>query len=250
MLTLLWGVGQMTVPAVAETQHDVLPVTYFPWPPYIYDGPEGPTGPHVLRFLKITDKAALKVSWLRTTVEGETKMLNQGRRAFCSTGKLYNQARAKLWQFLPYAFALAPKSIILTRPDKHQQVSSHRSFEDLLKNASLTGALLGGATYGQDADDYLATGPAWIVRTGTSDVQLINMVLAGRADYAAVQEMQWSIAQARTPAATSLVQADTMIALPAQPIFLACSRNVPAGTMTRLENALKQLGFKRWALPN
>lgn len=234
------------------TQDDtaILAVTYFPYPPYIY-AEEGrpPTGPHILRFLRITDRAGFQVKWHLTTVEGETRMLDQGRRSICSTGKLYNTVRAKKWTYLPYVFAMAPRVVVMAKSEDTNDFD-HRSMLSLLMDRTHVGALLGGATYGEEVDQFLAENPDWILRTGKTDIQLIDMVLKDRADYAVVQEMQWHIAKSRNPAAAAMSIAPSIPPIPKQPIFLACSRDLPEETLARLGKAMIEEGFPYQALPN
>lgn len=228
----------------------ILAVTYFPYPPYIYTEENAPpTGPHILRFLRITDRAGFQVRWHLTTVEGEGRMLDQGRRQFCSTGKIYNTVRARKWTYLPYVFAMAPRAVVMATRDNVRQMADHSSLLSLLMDDAHVGTLLGGATYGVEVDQYLAENPPWIVRTGKSDVQLLEMVLAGRAHYAVVQEMQWHIAKSRNPDAASLRIVENIAAIPKQPIFLACSRDLPAETLALLGKAMIEEGFPYRALP-
>lgn len=235
---------------VQNTTPATLAVTYFSYPPYIYVEQEGaPSGPHILRFLRITNRAGIDVQWHQTTVEGETRMLDQGRRPFCSTGKLYNTDRAQRWTYLPYVFAMAPRAVVMAKPENIQTLGDHTDLLSLLMDRSWIGALLGGATYGVDVDQFLAENPEWVLRTGKTDIQLLEMVLANRAHYAVVQEMQWHIAKNRNPDTAALRIIENIPALPKQPIFLACSRDLPEGILRRMGKAMIEEGFPYRSLP-
>lgn len=226
-----------------------LAVTYHAYPPNIIDTEDQPRGLFVTRLKRIADKAGLTIAWQRSSVEEEVRMLNDGKRAFCTSGKLYSEERARQWIYIPYVFALASANIVVANPDVAADVAQHDTVANLLRNHRLTGALLSGATYGERVDRFLlADRPLWVLRSGRSDHQLLSMVSVNRADYAIVQERQWQMAQATAPEMTKLVAISTLREAANRPIYLACSRTLDMSVMRSLADAMASLGFPYRAL--
>ncbi len=232
-----------------EGSAPILAVTYYAYPPNIVDAEGHPRGLFVTKLEQIADIAGLTIAWQRSSVEEEVRMLNDGKRAFCTSGKLYSEDRARQWIYIPYIFAFASTNIVVASPSAAGHVAAHDTVIELLRNHQLTGALLNGATYGGRVDSFLrADRPLWVLRTGRSDHQLLTMVSLDRADYAIVQKRQWQMAQATDPIMNQLVVIPTLSEETTRPIYLACSRTLDMSVMRSLADAMASLGFRYRAL--
>lgn len=226
-----------------------LAVTYYEYPPNIMEVEGRPRGLFVTKLNQIADKAGLTIDWQRSSIEEEARMLKDGKRDFCTSGKLYSEDRAGQWIYIPYVFAFASANIVVASPHAAEHVAAHDTVTDLLRNYRLTGVLLSGATYGNRIDRYLRTDrPLWVSRTARSDHQLLTMVSVDRADYAIVQERQWQMAQASTPILNQLVVIPTLRERATRPIYLACSRTLDMSVIQSLADAMASLGFPYQAL--
>jgi hypothetical protein len=221
-----------------------LAVTYYHYPPHLLVVDGLPAGLYAEQINKIADRAGFDVAWQPSSIDEEARMLDDGRRLICTTGRLRTPERAAVWSFLPYIFDVVPGDLVVAAPDQAEKVRNHGSLVNLVRDKSLIGALLESGVYGEEVDTALETEqPRWILRTGKTDLQLLNMVLAGRAHYAIVPEDQWHFATGENPEIGNLVPIHNVGTMPSLPIFIACSRSLPKSTMHALGDAMAQLGF-------
>lgn len=224
-------------------------VTYYHYPPEIRITEGVPRGKYIDAWEAIAGEANLTVNWVPSTIDEEASMLDKGVRAICTTGRMPTAERAKRWDFLPYLFDVVPGDVLLTVEDHRKEVEAHKHIGNLIKDGSLTGALLESGIYGSEVDVFLLSAPEWIIRTGKSDLQLMNMVLVGRADYTIVPEMQWGEARNVLPLAANLIEVPDFGTHPSYPIYIACSRSLPRKMFHALDTSMKTLGYKPGNIP-
>lgn len=252
LLTVIVGAGVLWITQAAgasstglgDSDAPHLAITYYDYPPNIMDVDGRPRGLFVTKLKRIADKAGFRIVWQRSSVEEEVRMLNDGKRAFCTSGKLFSEDRARQWIYIPYVFAFASANIVIAHPSVADRVSAHSATSDLVRDHRLKGALLSGATYGGRIDRFLRTDrPLWVLQTGRSDQQLLTLVAMARADYAIVQERQWQMALATDPSLGDLVNVAGLRELAHRPIYLACSRTLEMSVVRSLADAMASLGF-------
>lgn len=226
-----------------------LTVTYYHYPPDIIVKDGKPEGKYIDALDAIATEAGYKVHWLASSIDDEADILNDGRRAICTTGRMPTRERAKRWAFLPFVFDIVAGDIVLALPHLADRIRLHGNITALVKNSSLTGTLLESGVYGDEVDAILAKSPSWILRTGKTDFQLMNMLLAGRAHYTIVPENQWIEARKVHPQTTKLVALPDFDTLPPYPIYVACSRGVGEETMRKLSDAMHALGYNPGTIP-
>ena len=230
--------------SVLADERQPLAVTYYHYPPYLLIENGKPAGLYADNVVRIAEMAGMRVVWQLSTIDEEARMLDDGRRPFCTTGRLPTPERIKNWAFLPYIFDVVPGDIVVSSKSHLQQVRDHTDVAELVSDKTLTGTLLESGIYGDAVDKILNTqNPSWILRTGKTDFQLINMILAGRAHYGIVPEDQWQFALRDNPAASQLIEVPNMGTLPSLPIYLACSRKLSKDTLDALAQAMEKLGF-------
>ena len=236
---LLWW----SLPALAE-EKPTLAVTYYHYPPHlkVIDGqPQGQYADHIEKIAKL---AGFTVAWQPSSIDEEARMLDDGRRLICTTGRLRTPDRAAVWSFLPYVFDIVPGDVVIAAPDKAEKVRHHGDLVKLVRDDTLIGALLESGIYGEAVDAVLANEtPRWILRTGKTDLQLLTMIFAGRAHYAIVPEDQWHFATEENPELATLVPIKNIGTMPALPIYIACSRGFSKSTLHALGDAMAELGF-------
>ncbi|WP_417451379.1 substrate-binding periplasmic protein [Kordiimonas sp.] len=246
MKSLLWIAGlllTLSAPVLAEERAPLV-VTYYNYPPHLRIVDGQPAGLYADQIEKIVSLAGFKVAWYPSSIDEEARMLNDGRRLICTTGRLRTPDRAAQWSFLPYIFDIVPGDLVVAVPQEATKIRAHGSLANLVQDKSLIGSLLESGVYGDEVDAILATQTSpWILRTGKTDLQLLNMLLAGRAHYTIVPEDQWHFAKNENPDIEKLVPINSITALPALPIYIACSRHLPQTTLDALSNAMGKLGF-------
>lgn len=226
-----------------------LSVTYYHYPPDIRVVNGAPEGKYIDDLERIANTAGYIVRWIPSTIDDEADMLDDARRAICTTGRMPNRDRTKRWAFLPYIFDVVAGDILVTLPELEDRIRAQGDITTLVHNATFKGALLESGVYGSQVDVFLLSKPDWILRTGKTDFQLMNMILAGRADYTIVPTNQWREARKVHPQTIRLVAIPDFGTHPSYPIFIACSKAVPADTLSALTDAMDKLGFERGQLP-
>jgi len=228
---------------------ETLVVTYYPYPPKIHIVDGVPLGPYIREITQIARTAGYSVKWIPTDIDSEAAMLDDGKRAFCTTGRMPNAERAKRWTFLPYLFDMVPGDTVIAHPAKAQEIRSHGNISEVARNKMFKGALLASGIYGTEIDILLLSEPHWITRTGSMDEQLVRMVLARRADWTIVPKAQWQAITYRLPETRALVEITNFGAHPDYPISIACSKSLRQETVDQLSASMAQHGYAPFTIP-
>lgn len=236
--------------AVSADDKQSLTVTYYHYPPDIVVKNGKPEGRYIDELEAIVTRAGYKVHWMASSIDDEADILNDGRRVICTTGRMPTKDRVTKWTFLPYRFDIVQGDIVLTRPELADRVKLHGHIDALVRNSSLTGTLLESGKYGANVDQFIADNPSWIIRTGKTDFQLMNMLLAGRAHYTIVPENQWEEARKAMPQTMKLVPILDFGTHPDYPIAIACSRSLDGEMFAKLSEAMGAIGYEKIDLPD
>lgn len=234
----------MLLLAQTDTAPQAITFTYYPYPPKMRVEGGTPTGAHPDAIRAITDRAGLALDWLPAGITTETRMLDDGRRAFCTTGRIYSDERAKRWSFLPFIFDAMPGDVAVTRKELEPELRGHGSMAAVVRDPSLRGALHPGSTYGSEIDSFVKTPRDWLFDAGESSLHHVQMVISGRADYTIIPGDQWHTALQSLKGMDTLVMIDDLGTLPPTQLSLACSHGVDADTFSRLRQAMQDLGYK------
>jgi ABC-type amino acid transport substrate-binding protein len=223
-----------------------LAVTYYHYPPKLLVRDGKLSGLYRDQMEDIARRAGYKVDWFKSGLDEEVVLLDAGRRAFCTTGRSYSKERAEKWRFLPYLFDMAEGDAVLVSQAKAEALKRYPSIAEVAQDSQFIGALLGKGVYGYgtSVEAALKRDRAWIDRTATTHGQLMNMVLAGRADWTIVSAPRWSEVQAQGSAASRLVEIPNFGAEPDYPIYIACSRALGDETFKALSHAMGEAGFE------
>lgn len=234
----------LSVHALAAGDKPAINVTYYDYPPTmkIVDG--RPAGPYVDQIVKVAETAGLSIHWLLTTINAETKMLDQGVRQICTTGRLHNDERAARWLYVPYEWDWLPGDIIVSRPEKAAVVAEHPHILDLLHDRSLHPMMVGGSTFGNEVDKAIKYRDHWVANDAGSEIQVIKLIAAGRADYTIIAFDQWEEALVADQSLSFLSALKIDGVLPPAPIYLTCSKATDPQVIVRLGEAMGKLGYK------
>jgi len=248
LLSIAIGFALLSLAGVSA-EDETLAVTYYHYPPKLNVIAGMPSGLYVEQLEDIAHRAGMTVDWLYSDVDEEAAMLDAGRRAFCTTGRMPTIERARRWKFLPFLFDIVPGDTVLTRVDMVAKLKKYDSIADVAKDSGFKGALLESGIYGTAIDVQMIANPPWIARNGAMDLQLMKMVLAGRADWTIVPKDQWEEAKAMLVPTADLVEIPDFGAHPDYPIYIACSKAVSNEAFKALSNGMEAAGFKPGHLP-
>lgn len=234
----------------ALAEDETLAITFYHYPPQLQVEDGEPSGIYYDQLEDVAKRAGYKIDWLHSDLDEEAAMLDAGRRSFCTTGRLPNKERALRWKFLPYLFDVVPGDTVLTRSELAEKLVNFSSITEVAKDSNFTGALLKSGIYGALIDKHLAMGPKWVLRSGATDLQLMKLVLAGRADWTIVPKQQWHEAMRLHRPTSELVEIPNFGAHPDYPIYIACSKALSDEMFTRLSDAMGEAGFTPGNLAN
>lgn len=233
----------------ADTDKRILAITYYHYPPKLLVINGQPSGIYVDQLEDVAKRAGYKINWIFSDIDEEAKMLDDGRRAFCTTGRMPTKERAERWAFLPYLFDVAHKDTILTRADMVEKFANYNSIADVALDTAFKGTLLRSGIYGDIIDQLLESKPSWINLSGATDLQMMKMVLAGRADWTIVPHEQWLEAQKLDREVSQLAELKDFGALSDYPIYIACSKALNQDVLNSLAIAMEAAGFERGEMP-
>jgi polar amino acid transport system substrate-binding protein len=155
------------------------------------------------------------------------------------------------WYRLPEREAVAQYSMpfhedlphtILISPGAVDRVKAHASLEDLMADPGLTVGVIEGVSYGPVLDQMLKTTKNQVMSRTVETTLMMRMVSVGRASYMFVDREDWEHFRQRDQLKQLAVRYD----LPGMPAGLrrhiVCSRDVPAETMNKLNQAIAATG--------
>ncbi len=221
---------------VGETE-PALTLHYQERPPYSSRGPDGrPDGLLVVPLVRAFDRAGIRLHWTMTPSQRQMTMIQSNVGMDCGVGWYRTAEREALGRFSRPIYRDRPY-IALVRGDS--PLRGDRSVASLLADPALQLLVKDGYSYGAEIDPLLAVHKNALHLTSAESAQMASMIAAGRAGWMilAPEEAQMLLKNWTGPAG-----ALRQIALPGLgngPMrHLYCSRRVPEGLMSRIDQAL------------
>lgn len=240
-LALLLG----PLPAFATASDDqAVTITFYDFPPKMLVRDGQMSGPRFDEMNRIAREAGLEVHWAETTLKTEADLLNAGLRKFCATGRAYNDERARLWIYVPYALDLLPRHVLVASRASAMKTLQHDSVKAMLSDSSLRGVFVKEFIYGPEVDPYLDTAKAEISYRPQQIEQALDMVRMKRADFTLVPIHIWDAFRRKFGKDLGLVAIDGLGTIEEQNLYIVCSRSVPAGTIEAISGSMARLGYR------
>lgn len=161
-----------------------------------------------------------------------------GMRNYCSIGWYHLAERTAIAQYsLP--IYTDPTQMVLIAPKAVAQVQAHATLASMLADPALTLGLLDGSSYGAELDARIQRSANRKMLSNVNSVGMMQMVAADRVSYMLSDRTDWNHMRIRHRALDSVVQYEVPDVPPGLKRHIVCSRDIPAATMEKLNQAIR-----------
>ena len=227
--------------AASAPAHTALTIEYRDKPPYSYTEANKPAGFLMERTARLLQRAGIAAHYVEVPIRRTLQHLQANQTALCSPG-LYRTPEREAFARFSLPIHRDKPHVVLAHAGAAAQIRTIGRVAPLFADSSLQPGMLDGASYGQQLDHYLASAARPPVRAQLTPLQLARMVGVRRVDYMLIDEEDLAWLR-RDPefAPLPLVRLELADMPRGELRYLACSQQVPAQTMERLNRAIRQL---------
>jgi hypothetical protein len=163
-----------------------------------------------------------------------------GTPRYCSLGRYRIPQREAMMQYsLP--IHIDPPRIVLAAPHSVERVQSHATLASLLGDPMLAMGMSDGASFGTAIDAMLANAGTKVEKRTVESPIMMKLLAADRVSFVIVDRYAWQYWRLHDPSAQAVVAHDFPDMPPGQKRYLVCSKDVPAETMNRLNDAIRAM---------
>ena len=230
----------LTVSGAASAQGP-LTIEYRDKPPYSYTEAGKPAGFLMERTARLLKRAGIEARYAEVPIRRTLQNLQANQSPLCSPGLYKNPEREAFARFSLPIHRDKPH-VVLAHASVAAQIRALPRVSLLFMDTSLQPGVMDGVSYGQQLDQFIAAAPRPPVRAQLTPLQLARMVGARRVDYMLIDEEDLGWLR-KDPEFTPLPLVRIEFAdMPRGELrYLACSQQVPAATMDRLNQAIREL---------
>lgn len=218
-----------------------LTIEYRDKPPYSYTLDGRPAGFLMERTARLLRRAGVEARYAEVPIRRTLQHLQANQAALCSPGLYKNPEREAFARYSLPIHRDRPH-VVLAHASVAAQIRAMARVAQLFADASLQPGVMDGVSYGQQLDQFLASAARPPVRAQLAPLQLARMVGARRVDYMLIdqEDLNWLRQDAEfTP--LPLVRIEFADMPRGELRYLACSQQVPAATLDRLNQAIREL---------
>jgi len=227
--------------AGAALAQEPLTIEYRDKPPYSHTVDGKPTGFLMERTVKLLRRAGIQARYAEVPIRRTLQHLQANQAPLCSPGLYKNPEREAFARFSLPIHRDKPH-VVLAHAAVVAQIRAIPRIAQLFADASLQPGLMEGVSYGQQLDQLLANAAKLPVRAQLAPLQLARMVGVRRVDYMLIDEedLNWL---RKDPEFTPLPLVRIEFAdMPRGELrYLACSQQVAAQTLDKLNQAIREL---------
>lgn len=206
-------------------------------PPYHYMEKDVARGFLLERSQRIFSAAGIPTRFVSEPQKRIWANFEHGARNYCSISWYRLPEREALGQFSLPIHTDAPHSILIA-PAAVSQVKAHATLASLLSDPSLTLGVVDGVSYGHDIDSMIARSSNQVMRRTVDVTLMMRMLSVGRASYMFVDREDWAFLSKREPQLRVATRHDFPDMPPGLKRHIVCSKDVPAATMNRINQAI------------
>jgi polar amino acid transport system substrate-binding protein len=237
LLQLVW----LTVFAAYVYAEDVVQIYYEERIPYAVTSEKGDvSGLTANPTAKAFNQTGISFQWKKMPFKRQLQSIKYNKKMACGIGWFKKPEREEFALFTNVIYQDKP-SITLSKQN-NTVVAQHSDVASLLKDQQLKLLVKDDFSYGSYVDALIkAHSPEKVVAVGSSNVQMLQMILSGRADYFFVSEEEAE--QIITSSRHELVefQRHRYSDMPTgNKRYIACSQQVTSATIDLLNQALGQ----------
>ncbi len=222
---------------VGTAAEPALTLHYQERPPYSSRDPGGqPQGLLVAPLVRALDRAGVHPQWKMTPSQRQMTTIQSGAGMDCGVGWYRTAEREALGRFSRPIYRDRP-FIALVRGDS--PLRGDRSVASLLADPALQLLVKDGYSYGAEVDPLLVAHKEALHRTSAESAQMASMIAAGRAGWMILAPEEADILLKNWTGPPGALRQIALPGLGNGPTrHLYCSRRVPEGLMSRIDQAL------------
>ncbi len=226
----------------SEPVHAENPVLlyYFERAPYaITDNNGGVSGLVATPAADAFKKAGIPFQWKKMPFKRQLETIKYNKKKGCGIGWFKTTEREEFARFSESIYQDKPAITISKKG--HQTLTQYRDVISLFRDENIKLLVKDGFSYGRYIDEQIKKiSPETVVVVNSSNIQMLQMILAGRADYFFVAEEEAQKIVLKAGYDLSQFQVTHYFDIPAGNYrYIGCARQVPQETIDLINNALK-----------
>jgi uncharacterized protein (TIGR02285 family) len=210
-------------------------------PPYHYVENGQPKGFLLKRVHEIFDVAGLKARFVNEPQKRIWANFTHGATNYCSISWYRLPEREAVAQFTSPIHEDLPHTVLIS-PEAVDRVKAHPTLASLLADPTLSLGKVDGVSYGPVLDQMIKGSKNQIMSRTVETTLMMRMLSAGRASYMFVDREDWEFFRNKEKTVQASVRHDFPDMPPGMRRHIACSKDVPAETMAKLNQAIAATG--------
>ncbi len=184
------------------------------------------------------EKAGIPFQWKKMPFKRQLVTIKYNKKKACGIGWFKNAEREAFARFTDKIYQDKPAIAISKKGN--QALERHRDLKTLLKDKNVKLLVKDGFSYGAYIDGLIKSYAPEVVVATSTNIQMLQMILAGRADYFFMSEEEAEHIILNAGYEVSQFQLQHYNDMPAgNPRYITCSRQVTPQTIDLLNRALK-----------
>jgi len=210
-------------------------------PPYHYTENGEAKGFLLQRTQEVFARAGIEARFVNEPQKRIWANFAHGATNYCSISWYDLPERQRMAQFSTAIHIDAPHTVLVS-PVAVAQVKAHPTLASLLADPSLTLALVDGVSYGPELDAMIARSANQVMRRTVEATNIMRMLAVGRASFMFADRADWDFYRQHEPSLHVVVQHEFPDLPPGQKRHIACSKDISADVMGRLNAAITASG--------
>jgi len=206
-------------------------------PPYHYTENGEAKGFLLQRAQDVFAKAGIEAHFINEPQKRIWANFAHGATNYCSISWYDLPERERVAQFSAAIHVDAPHTVLVS-PAAIAQVKAHATLASLLADPALTLGVVDGVSYGPELDAMIAHSTNQIMRRTVEATNMMRMLAVGRASFMFADRADWDFYRQHEPTLRVVVQHEFPDLPPGQKRHIACSKDIGADVMGRLNAAI------------
>ena len=215
---------------------------YFDREPYALTNTQGQaTGLCATPAADAFNQAGIAFEWKKMPFKRQLQTIQYNKKKACGIGWFKNPEREKFARFSMPIYQDEPM-VTISRKDNNAMMQ-HRELSRLFEDKNIKILVKDGYSYGMYVDDLMKKkSPTTMSVVGTSNVQMLQMILSGRADYYFISQEEAESIILKAGYEMSQFRLHRYADMPpGNRRYIACSMQVPAETVDMINRELKKM---------
>ncbi|MQA39120.1 substrate-binding periplasmic protein [Rugamonas aquatica] len=210
-------------------------------PPYHYTEQGEAKGFLLERVKNIFSVAGVPVQFVNEPQKRIWANFTHGATNYCSISWYRLPEREAVAQYTSPIHEDLPHTVLISQAAV-QRVKAHPTLSSLLDDPSLTLGVVEGVSYGPALDQMIKDSKNQIMSRTVETTLMMRMLTVGRASFMFVDREDWEYFRAREKTLHVAVRHDFPDMPPGMKRHILCSKDVPAETMAKLNQAIAATG--------